>query len=53
MVVTPFENANLVPGYNVAGFRDRDFEDNRFTRDGVYATFRLKFDQTTLQGLGL
>lgn len=53
IVVTPFENANLVLGYNVAGFRDRDFEDNRFTRDGVYATFRLKFDQTTLRGLGL
>lgn len=53
IVVTPFENANLVLGYNVAGFRDRDFEDNRFTRDGVYATFRLKFDQTTLRGLGI
>lgn len=51
--MTPFENANLALEYNVAGFRDRDFVDNRFTRDGVYATFRLKFDHATLRGLGL
>lgn len=25
IVVTPFDNANLVLGYNVAGSRDRDF----------------------------
>lgn len=53
IVVVPFENANLVVGYNFAGFRDRDFEENRFSRSGVYATFRLKFDQTSLRGLGL
>lgn len=53
VVVTPFENANLVLGYNINGFRDRDFEESRYTRSGVYATFRLKFDQTSLRGLGL
>jgi hypothetical protein len=50
IVVTPFENANLVLGYNVARFRDCDFKDNRITRDGVYAKFWFKFDQTTLPG---
>lgn len=53
IVVTPFENANIVIGYNVAGFRDRDFEESRYTRQGLFATFRLKFDQTTFEGLGL
>jgi hypothetical protein len=53
IVVTPFENANIVIGYNIAGFRDRDFEESRYTRSGLFATFRLKFDQTTFEGLGL
>lgn len=53
VVVTPFDNANLVIGYNINGFRDRDFEESRYTRSGIYATFRLKFDQTSLRGLGL
>ncbi len=53
IIVAPVENANIVIGYNVAGFRDRDFEESRYTRDGVYATFRLKFDQTSFRGLGL
>ena len=37
-------------GYNVAGYRDRDFEDDRYTRQGPYVTMRLKFDQTTIGG---
>lgn len=53
IVVTPFANTNLVIGYNFAGFHDRDFEESRYSRSGVYATFRLKFDQTTFAGLGL
>lgn len=53
IVVTPFTNANLVIGYNFSGFRDRDFEESRYSRGGVYATFRLKFDQTSLAGLHL
>ena len=32
-------------GYNLAGYRDRDFEADRYTRAGPYVTVRFKFDQ--------
>jgi len=32
-------------GYNVAGFRDRDFSKADFTAEGPYIKFRMKFDQ--------
>jgi hypothetical protein len=51
IVLTPFENANLVIGYNFAGYRDRDFEAARYSRNGAYVTMRLKFDQTSFAGL--
>ncbi len=35
-------------GYNIAGYRDRDFSADRQTRAGPYVTLRLKFDQTLL-----
>lgn len=47
------DNANITFGYNFAGFHDRDFEEARFSRSGVYVTFKLKFDQTSFAGLGL
>jgi uncharacterized repeat protein (TIGR01451 family) len=50
---TPFENGWLSVGWNVAGFHDRDFEEARYTRSGPYVTMRLKFDQLSLQSLGL
>ncbi len=50
---TPFKNGWLSVGWNVAGFHDRDFEDARYTRSGPYVTMRLKFDQLSLQWLGL
>jgi hypothetical protein len=53
LTIAPMKNANLTLGYNFAGFRDRDFEGERFSRSGVYVTFKLKFDQTSFQGLGL
>jgi hypothetical protein len=40
-------------GWNIAGFHDRDFEEARYTRSGPYVTMRLKFDQLSLQSLGL
>lgn len=46
--VSPAENLWLTAGYNVAGFRDRDFEDARWTRRGPYLTLRLKLDQSIL-----
>ncbi|HEU0133395.1 MAG TPA: hypothetical protein VFR28_01105, partial [Allosphingosinicella sp.] len=51
--LTPFENGWISIGWNLAGFHDRDFEDARYTRAGPYVTMRLKFDQLTLQSLGL
>ena len=40
-------------GWNVVGFHDRDFSEDRYTRSGPYVTMRLKFDQLSLAGLGL
>ena len=51
--LTPFENGWVSIGWNVAGFHDRDFEEARYTRSGPYVTMRFKFDQLTLQSLGL
>ena len=51
--ITPFKNGYISVGYNVVGFEDRDFEESRYTRDGPFITFRLKFDQNTFSSLGL
>lgn len=51
--ITPFKNGYISVGYNVVGFADHDFEESRYTRDGPFITFRLKFDQETLGSLGL
>jgi uncharacterized repeat protein (TIGR01451 family) len=48
--VSPAPNVWVSAGYNIAGYRDRDFEDDRYTRQGPYVTMRLKFDQSTLGG---
>jgi uncharacterized repeat protein (TIGR01451 family) len=50
---TPFENGWVSIGWNFAGFHDRDFEEARYTRSGPYVTMRLKFDQLSLEGLGI
>lgn len=46
--VSPAENTWISAGYNVAGFRDRDFEEAHYTRKGAYVTMRLKFDQLSV-----
>ena len=48
--VSPARNTWISAGYNVSGYRDRDFEDDRYTRQGPYVTMRLKFDQATISG---
>jgi uncharacterized repeat protein (TIGR01451 family) len=53
VTLAPMKNANVTLGYNFVGFHDRDFEDSRYARSGAYVTFKLKFDQTSFQGLGL
>ena len=49
---SPAGNIWLTAGFNIAGYRDRDFENDRYTRSGPYVTLRLKFDQQSLGGLG-
>lgn len=49
----PFDNGWLQLGWNLVGFNDRDFSQNRYTRDGPYVTAKFKFDQESLAGLGL
>ncbi len=51
--ISPVKNSWISLGWNIVGFEDRDFEESRYTRSGPYATLRFKFDQNTLQGLGL
>jgi len=51
--VKPFDNGWISVGWNLVGFHDRDFEASRYTRSGPYVTMRLKFDQLSLQALGL
>ncbi len=51
--IAPFKNGYIQIGYNVVGFHDRDYADERYTRSGPYVTLRFKFDQDTLAGLGL
>jgi uncharacterized repeat protein (TIGR01451 family) len=51
--VAPFKNGYISVGYNVVGFNDRDYGDERYTRSGPYVTLRFKFDQESLAGLGL
>jgi hypothetical protein len=51
--IRPFDNGWLQLGWNMVGFHDRDFSEERYTRSGPYVTMRLKFDQFSLAGLGL
>ncbi len=49
--VSPVDNVWISAGYNVAGFKDDDFEAAEYTRKGVYLQMRIKFDQNTARGL--
>ncbi len=51
--IRPFDNGWLQVGWNLVGFHDRDFQEDRYTRSGPYVTMRLKFDQLSLASLGL
>lgn len=51
--VVPTANVLFVIGYNIAGFRDRDFAAARSTDKGVFATLRMKFDSHSLEFLGI
>lgn len=51
--IVPADNVMVVIGYNLTGFRDRDFAGARNTTKGVFATMRVKFDSNTLSALGI
>lgn len=44
---SPAGNLWISAGYNIAGYRDRDFEDDRYTRKGAFLTLRAKFDRAS------
>ena len=46
--VSPAQNVWISVGYNITGYRDRDFEGDRYTRAGPFVTMRLKVDQSTI-----
>lgn len=46
--LSPAKDVWVTAGYNVAGYRDREFEDDRYTRRGAYLTVRMKFDELGL-----
>ena len=50
---TPTKDVLLTVGYNVTGFRDRDFSAARSTDKGAFASIRAKFDADTFGFLGL
>jgi len=43
------ENAWLSLGYNLIGFKDRDFSAASFTAQGPFVQFRVKFDQNSVK----
>ncbi len=49
--VSPVDNVWISAGYNVQGFKDRDFEAAEYARKGAYLQLRVKFDQNTADGL--
>jgi uncharacterized repeat protein (TIGR01451 family) len=51
--IVPADNVMVVIGYNLTGFRDRDFAAARDTTKGVFATLRMKFDSGSLAFLGI
>ncbi len=51
--VSPAKDVLLTVGYNISGFRDRDFSAARNTDKGLFATLRMKLDTDTLSFLGL
>ncbi|MBN8501491.1 MAG: isopeptide-forming domain-containing fimbrial protein, partial [Sphingomonadales bacterium] len=51
--ISPVDNVLLTVGYNVTGFRDRDFAASRNTNRGLFAAVRIKFDDDLLSSLGI
>jgi len=50
---SPSKDVLLVAGYNVTGYRDRDFSAAHNTNRGIYASVRFKLDAGTFSFLGI
>ncbi|HYM34680.1 MAG TPA: hypothetical protein VET48_04740, partial [Steroidobacteraceae bacterium] len=51
--ITVARNMWISIGYNFAGFYDKDFTASRYTAQGPFLKFRMKFDQDTFKDLNL
>ncbi|MGK6322002.1 hypothetical protein ACMGDM_02840 [Sphingomonas sp. DT-51] len=49
--VSPGRDLWLSAGFNVSGYRDRDFGQDCYTRRGPFLTLRLKFDRDSMGAL--
>ena len=49
--ISPVDNVWLSLGYNVVGYKERDFSAAEYSQQGAYLKFRFKFDQNTARGL--
>jgi len=49
IATTPWENAMLTLGYNIAGFDDEDFSLQHYRHQGPYLQIKMKFDQEDLK----
>lgn len=45
------KNMRLAVGYNFFGYEDRDFEEISYSREGLFITLRLKFDENFFRDL--
>jgi hypothetical protein len=50
---SPADNMLMSVGYNIVGFRDHDFSAARSTDKGLFASFKMKFDSSSFDFLGL
>ncbi|URW75087.1 hypothetical protein M9980_11020 [Sphingomonas donggukensis] len=53
LTLVPARSMQLLVGWNLIGYDDRDFAAFRATRNGAFATVRMGFDEKSLAFLGL
>ena len=51
--LVPTTDVVLTVGYNLSGYRDRDFNGARETNQGLFASVRAKFDASSFSFLGI
>jgi len=51
VATTPWENAMLTLGYNIAGFEDEDFSLQNYRHKGPYIQIKMKFDQENIRDI--